>query len=273
MGQAPGCLPRGVLCHASRDAATVTQSNETSVTFTVPYKVNFGEKLKLVGSGQEFGEWDATRGLPLTWSEGDLWTAEVPLKVDSVEFKCVVFNKALQQVVRWEDGPNRQLTLPSAADRLLVSCTWGKTADMILEVEPEADVPPAHKEVAAIEEVAEAAFAHTNGASVVHAVETEDLEITTMLASTSSSEEEAEEQYAPAVEAKPLAVPAVFESQAASQEAGKEGESSPASGITAVLSFVGAAAVLLVVLSAQFPEVLSAYGLPKVPFVTTKASK
>jgi len=49
------------------------------VVFTVPWKVHFGQSLNVSGEGEELGQWNPDKSLPLAWNQGDLWAAEIPL--------------------------------------------------------------------------------------------------------------------------------------------------------------------------------------------------
>ena len=51
-------------------------------------QVNFGSMIRAVGSGPDMGDWDPTKGLNMTWQEGDVWTAKVDVPVgESLKFK------------------------------------------------------------------------------------------------------------------------------------------------------------------------------------------
>ena len=45
----------------------------------IPYHCRWGQHLCLVGSIEKLGQWDVARGLEMTWSDGDLWRAEVDI--------------------------------------------------------------------------------------------------------------------------------------------------------------------------------------------------
>ncbi|KXZ51441.1 hypothetical protein GPECTOR_12g404 [Gonium pectorale] len=113
----------------------------------------------VVGSSPLLGDWSAQDGLQLTWTEGDVWTAEVPISAGFYEFKCVVYNEETNSVARWEDGGNRILNIPQELGTWDVSCAWGATADMtqaFTPVPPPPPPPPAPAEPA-IEEAPAAA--------------------------------------------------------------------------------------------------------------------
>lgn len=83
------------------------------VAFQLPFRVRFGQSLKLVGSGF-LGEWDLQRSVPMTWSDGDIWKAEleVDLNPDEIlQYKYIVSN-ADGEVDAWKPGDNVCLSIP-----------------------------------------------------------------------------------------------------------------------------------------------------------------
>lgn len=51
------------------------------LSFRIPYRVNFGQSLGLVGSGESLGNWDPKRTVHMKWSDGDNWTVELTAPV------------------------------------------------------------------------------------------------------------------------------------------------------------------------------------------------
>lgn len=96
-GGAPPCLgwrARGrsqpAIRHSGRQASR--GNNRCPAGLPAPHppqkELPFGQSLKLVGSHPALGAWDETRGLPMTWGDGHVWTGEVPLPIGTaVEFK------------------------------------------------------------------------------------------------------------------------------------------------------------------------------------------
>lgn len=58
-----------------------------SVKFSVPVKVDFGDKVKVVGSHPSLGSWDCNSGIELNWNEGHIWEREVKIAPGEHEFK------------------------------------------------------------------------------------------------------------------------------------------------------------------------------------------
>ena len=52
------------------------------LTVAIPYHCHFGQHLRLVGSTEHLGRWDADHGVVMRWSDGDLWSVEVDLPVE-----------------------------------------------------------------------------------------------------------------------------------------------------------------------------------------------
>ncbi|GIL45406.1 hypothetical protein Vafri_2660 [Volvox africanus] len=112
------------------------------VKIKIPYRVNYGEVVRVVGSGALLGEWSADQALQLTWTEGDVWTAEVPIRAGHYEFKCIVYNPANKSVSRWEDGGNRVLDITEEPGKWDVSCQWGVTKSMAQAFTPAPSLSP-----------------------------------------------------------------------------------------------------------------------------------
>lgn len=49
------------------------------VSFSVPYRCEFGQNLSLIGSSSALGEWDLQSCTNMHWSDGDIWRAELNL--------------------------------------------------------------------------------------------------------------------------------------------------------------------------------------------------
>lgn len=106
------------------------------------FGVQFGEHLRLVGSCAELGSWNAQTGAAMSWREGHDWIADVALPPGRHDFKVVVMRGDGSQ--QWEDGSNRQLSVPQVAAAgkfaLHATCRFGATADT--EVEQLLPPPP-----------------------------------------------------------------------------------------------------------------------------------
>lgn len=78
------------------------------VKFSLQKKVEFGDRICVVGSAPSLGEWNVDAGRELSWNDGDIWTCEVELpEEEQVEFKIVTVRGGGHQ--EWEDGENRTI--------------------------------------------------------------------------------------------------------------------------------------------------------------------
>eukprot|EP00775_Hariotina_reticulata_P004981 gene4981-5223_t len=82
------------------------------VKITAHYHVNFGDCLKVIGSSDEFGAWDAAAAPLMTWGEGDVWSLVKPLGPGEHEFKVVV--QKGNGLLLWEDAEAEENGLRSA---------------------------------------------------------------------------------------------------------------------------------------------------------------
>ena len=83
---------------------------QATVTFSLKQKVEWGDKMCVVGNHKELGRWELEKAPELRWNEGDIWTGQVELPAEtSVEFKVVTV-KGMGDP-QWEDGSNRQLSV------------------------------------------------------------------------------------------------------------------------------------------------------------------
>jgi len=62
-------------------------SNQVRVAIVVNRRVAWGERIAVVGQDEQLGCWQPRDSLPLAWSEGDVWRAEVGLSPGVHEFK------------------------------------------------------------------------------------------------------------------------------------------------------------------------------------------
>ncbi|RZK46597.1 MAG: hypothetical protein EOO59_19060, partial [Hymenobacter sp.] len=90
------------------------------LTFSLPYRTTYGQRLVVCGSLPALGHWNLAQALPLTYDEATTrWSAavEVPVATAEVSYKYVLLFEGGGVV--WEWGDNRQLALPSSAPATL----------------------------------------------------------------------------------------------------------------------------------------------------------
>jgi hypothetical protein len=84
------------------------------VKFSMRKKVEWGDKLCVVGNHNTLGSWKLDKARELSWNEGDVWTGEIELPDNTdIEFKVVTV-KGIGSP-EWENGNNRTLNANGSA--------------------------------------------------------------------------------------------------------------------------------------------------------------
>jgi len=81
------------------------------VRFTVKFESRFGQQVKLSGSCDELGQFDATKACDLGYEHPGIWTKDLELLLDGNEplrFKYVVYDESMKEYT-WEAGSERIL--------------------------------------------------------------------------------------------------------------------------------------------------------------------
>lgn len=130
------CAARAPLNRRASCAAATVQAVE--IRFNVPYRVNFGQSLGIVGSSDVLGNWDPTRRVPMEWSDGDVWQAFVrasdEVRASALEYKYVVVEQN-GHISHWKPGENITLTLDDVGGQVAVRDTWdGSMHEISVEV-------------------------------------------------------------------------------------------------------------------------------------------
>jgi len=106
-------------------AAVSTKKNKVKVRFWLQFRVEFGQSIIIVGGSPDLGNWVLADGVPLAWTEGDLWNATVNLPAGTVtEYKYVVVGQG-GHAAAWQQGNNSVLALRQADDVVEVYDNWG----------------------------------------------------------------------------------------------------------------------------------------------------
>lgn len=123
------------------DAAELARpSKSVPVNFHLAqYVTRVGQVMRVVGAPEELGAWDPRRAPDMAWQEGHAWSLDVELPAGvPIEFKVAMVERHPDPTdgdgnysgsgepqgetsdgggsigcVRWEDGPNRAITLPA----------------------------------------------------------------------------------------------------------------------------------------------------------------
>lgn len=88
----PRSTAKALLTEVSAPAAAAQPNSTTTegvvrVSIAVSHSVRWGDRIAVIGQDQVLGSWQPGQSLALSWSEGDIWTAEVVLPPGVHEFK------------------------------------------------------------------------------------------------------------------------------------------------------------------------------------------
>eukprot|EP00878_Enallax_costatus_P020874 GHUV01022084.1.p1 GENE.GHUV01022084.1~~GHUV01022084.1.p1 ORF type:complete len:892 (+),score=366.24 GHUV01022084.1:207-2882(+) len=111
-------------------APAVDTVSDVRVTIAIQKRVSFGERIAVVGETDALGHWRPCDGVPLTWSGGDVWSAEISLQPGMHEFKVVTVKP--DGNAEWELGSNRVIEIPADAGALQARCQWANTSHTTL---------------------------------------------------------------------------------------------------------------------------------------------
>lgn len=142
--------------NSSVEAATTQPEAhpESTLSFVVPAcRVEYGDRIIVVGNIPELGNWNAKEGFPLHWTEGDTWVGSLSLDTlphRQIEYKLVKYTARNEYFV-WEDGENRKFVVGSSAGDSTV-CIWsqsnsessGSSQSTIMENDREMETTIAH---------------------------------------------------------------------------------------------------------------------------------
>ncbi|KAK9806719.1 hypothetical protein WJX72_000486 [[Myrmecia] bisecta] len=121
---------------------------DATVRFSISREVGFGESHKIVGSHPVLGGWDIGSAPAMQWSDGNVWTLEVPIPAGAeFEFKCA---KVAGDHTDWEGGSNRVVKVPEA-QTVTVGFEWSNDGSLTIE---------AHGQPAAAEHAEQNGHAH-----------------------------------------------------------------------------------------------------------------
>ncbi|KAJ1396151.1 Immunoglobulin-like fold [Sesbania bispinosa] len=102
------------------------QTNESKfvrVAFQLQKSCNFGEQFLIVGDDPVLGSWDPSDALPMTWSDGHIWTAELDMPAGkSIQFKFILKGKGGNIV--WQPGSDRIIQTWETLNRISVCEDW-----------------------------------------------------------------------------------------------------------------------------------------------------
>eukprot|EP00899_Mesostigma_viride_P021855 jgi/Mesvir1/29671/Mv21510-RA.1 len=108
-------------CQRELRAVSMAMTTATSaeVHFQLKVETRYGEEVRVVGQGHHsLGNWDTSKGLPLTWTDGHTWRGKLNLPAGAtLEYKFILVDPSRARTgerVIWQPGDNRRLQV---ADR------------------------------------------------------------------------------------------------------------------------------------------------------------
>lgn len=100
-----------------------SRSRAIHVKFVLQKACLFGEHFFLVGDDPIFGLWDPENAIPLDWSEGHFWTAEMDLPLEKpIHFKFILRGPLGE--FHWQPGPDRVLQTWETENTIVVTEDW-----------------------------------------------------------------------------------------------------------------------------------------------------
>ncbi|TKY65862.1 Glucoamylase protein [Spatholobus suberectus] len=112
------------------------------VTFQLQRNCKFGEQFLVVGNDPLFGSWNPANAIPMTWSEGHVWTVKMGVPAGKFQFKFVL--KRREGDIVWQPGPDRIIHTWEAMNRITVYEDW---EDVLLQkVTEDGEVPNSKEE-------------------------------------------------------------------------------------------------------------------------------
>lgn len=108
----------------SRSESSMSQKNAKS-KFILGRRVEYGQRVKVVGSDPSLGKWQLDDAPEMKWSEGDKWHVTVDLPAGSVvEYKYVIMASDGKHAVDWQWGNNNVLALKTDDDKVEIVDNW-----------------------------------------------------------------------------------------------------------------------------------------------------
>ncbi|KAJ7942553.1 Phosphoglucan, water dikinase, chloroplastic [Quillaja saponaria] len=104
----------------------------------------FGEKFHVVGSDPMFGLWDPSNAIPMTWSDGNIWTIELDVPVGkTIQFKFILKGEGEgegdgdENEIMWQPGSDRILKTWETKNTITVCEDWDNAElQKIIEEDP-----------------------------------------------------------------------------------------------------------------------------------------
>ncbi|KAI3848462.1 hypothetical protein MKX03_031729 [Papaver bracteatum] len=99
--------PQGNTADTEFPSQETLQTKTVKVSFQLIQECSYGQEFLVVGDDPILGAWDPSSAMPLKWSEGNLWKAELDVPIDkTIEFKFILKDPNTGEVI-WHPCPNR----------------------------------------------------------------------------------------------------------------------------------------------------------------------
>ncbi|CAN1150736.1 Pentatricopeptide repeat-containing protein At2g29760, chloroplastic [Linum perenne] len=93
------------------------------VKFQLHKDCMYGEQFLLVGNHPAIGSWDPMNAIALSWSEGNMWSVEMDLPVDTtMQYKFILRGSDGEQI--WQPGSDRILKPWESMNTIVVTEDW-----------------------------------------------------------------------------------------------------------------------------------------------------
>ncbi|KAI3924063.1 hypothetical protein MKW92_003677 [Papaver armeniacum] len=99
------------------------QSKTVRVEFQLIRECLFGQEFLVVGDDPILGVWNPLEAIPLKWSEGHIWRAEVDVPINkTIQFMLILKDQTGEFV--WQPGPHRVFQTRAQTNKMVVVETW-----------------------------------------------------------------------------------------------------------------------------------------------------
>ncbi|KAI3848471.1 hypothetical protein MKX03_031738 [Papaver bracteatum] len=125
------------------------KSKTVRVEFQLIRECLFRQEFLVVGDDPILGAWDPSKAIPLKWSQGHIWTAEIDVPIKRrIEFLFILKDHQSGEFV-WQPGPHRVLkTRKRKTNRMVVLESWDfEGLQRTSEEEPLANSNPLEEDV------------------------------------------------------------------------------------------------------------------------------
>ncbi|MFS7904535.1 putative glucan 1,4-alpha-glucosidase [Helianthus anomalus] len=126
-----------LLIQDSPNGYTVEAETQTvGVHFQLRRECSFGQNFLITGDHPILGLWDPNNAVPLTWSDGHIWTVHLDIPIG----KCIKFKLIMQESdgkYVWQPGPDRVLEC-FQTEKIITLCEDWENPDSrtIIETDP-----------------------------------------------------------------------------------------------------------------------------------------